>query len=64
LGVEYRGIADDYGNTDHTPEMLKPDIWLANHNEYYDLEGERQQAHTDGVPRGLILKNTGVGCGQ
>ena len=30
-------------------EMLKPDIWLAQHNEYYDLEGKRQRAQTEGV---------------
>ena len=29
--------------------MLKPDIWLAQHNEYYDLEGKRQRAETEGV---------------
>ena len=29
--------------------MLKPDIWLAQHNEYYDLEGKRQRAQTEGV---------------
>ena len=28
--------------------MLKPDIWLAQHNEYYDLEGKRERA-TKGV---------------
>lgn len=30
-------------------EMLKPDIWLAQPNEYYDLEGKRQRSQTDGV---------------
>jgi metallo-beta-lactamase class B len=30
-------------------EMLKPDIWLAQHNEYYDLEGKRKRAETEGV---------------
>ena len=29
--------------------MLKPDIWLAQHNEYYDLEGKRERARTEGV---------------
>jgi len=29
--------------------MLKPDIWLAQHNEYYDLEGKRRRAQTEGV---------------
>jgi metallo-beta-lactamase class B len=45
----YPGIADDYRNTHHKLEMLKPDIWLAQHNEYYDLEGKRQRAQTEDV---------------
>ena len=45
----YPGIADDYRNTHHVLEMLKPDIWLAQHNEYYDLEGKRARAATEGV---------------
>jgi metallo-beta-lactamase class B len=45
----YPGIADDYRRTHHMLEMLKPDIWLAQHNEYYDLEGKRQRAQTEGV---------------
>ncbi|HTM71960.1 MAG TPA: subclass B3 metallo-beta-lactamase [Pseudolabrys sp.] len=45
----YPGIADDYRRTHHFLEMLKPDIWLAQHNEYYDLDGKRQRAQTDGV---------------
>lgn len=45
----YPGIADDYRRTHHALEMLKPDIWLAQHNEYYDLEGKRERAKTDGV---------------
>lgn len=45
----YPGIADDYRRTHHVLEMLKPDIWLAQHNEYYDLEGKRQRAQTEGV---------------
>jgi metallo-beta-lactamase class B len=28
--------------------MLRPDIWLAQHNEYYDLEGKRRRARTQG----------------
>jgi len=35
--------------THHFLEMLKPDIWLAQPNEYYDLEGKRQRSQTDGV---------------
>ncbi|MFB6419612.1 MULTISPECIES: subclass B3 metallo-beta-lactamase [Bradyrhizobium] len=45
----YPGIADDYRRTHHALEMLRPDIWLAQHNEYYDLEGKRERARTEGV---------------
>ena len=45
----YPGIADDYRHTHHFLEMLKPDIWLAQHNEYYDFESKRQRAQTEGV---------------
>jgi metallo-beta-lactamase class B len=45
----YPGIADDFRNTHHKLEMLKPDIWLAQHNEYYDLEGKRKRAEAEGV---------------
>jgi metallo-beta-lactamase class B len=45
----YPGIAEDYRRTHHVLEMLKPDIWLAQHNEYYDLEGKRERAESQGV---------------
>jgi metallo-beta-lactamase class B len=45
----YPGIADDYRRTHHLLETLKPDIWLAQHNEYYDLAGKRERARTEGV---------------
>lgn len=45
----YPGIAEDYRRTHHALEMLKPDIWLAQHNEYYDLEGKRRRAETGGI---------------
>lgn len=45
----YPGIADDFRKTHHMLEMLKPDIWLAQHNEYYDFEGKRKRAETEGV---------------
>jgi metallo-beta-lactamase class B len=45
----YPGITEDYRRTHHFLEMLKPDIWLAQHNEYYDLEGKLARAKTDGV---------------
>jgi metallo-beta-lactamase class B len=45
----YPGIEDDFRRTHHMLEMLKPDIWLAQHNEYYDFEGKRRRAETEGV---------------
>jgi metallo-beta-lactamase class B len=45
----YPGIATDYRRTHHFLEMLKPDIWLAQHNEYYDFEGKRKRAETEGI---------------
>jgi metallo-beta-lactamase class B len=47
--ASYPGIADDYRRTHHMLEMLRPDIWLAQHNEYYDLAGKRERARTEGV---------------
>lgn len=45
----YPGIEHDYRRTHHTLEMLKPDIWLAQHNEYYDFEGKAKRAATEGM---------------
>jgi metallo-beta-lactamase class B len=45
----YPGINQDYRDTLHFLESLRPDIWLAHHNEYYDLEGKRKRAATEGV---------------
>ena len=45
----YPGIAEDYRRTHHVLEMLKPDIWLAQHNEYYDLEAKRERAESQGA---------------
>ncbi len=45
----YPGITNDYRHTHHFLEMLKPDIWLAQHNEYYDLDGKRERAKTEGI---------------
>uniref|UniRef100_UPI0035B4D567 subclass B3 metallo-beta-lactamase n=1 Tax=Aestuariivirga sp. TaxID=2650926 RepID=UPI0035B4D567 len=45
----YPGINADYRNTLHALEMLQPDIWLAQHNEFYDLAGKRQRAKTEGI---------------
>jgi metallo-beta-lactamase class B len=45
----YPGMPEDYRRTHHALEMLKPDIWLGHHNEYYDLAGKRQRAKTEGT---------------
>jgi metallo-beta-lactamase class B len=46
---EYPGINQDYRNTLHFLEMLEPDIWGGHHTEYFDLEGKRKRAATEGV---------------
>lgn len=45
----YPGIADDYRRTHHVWELLKPDIWGGHHTEYFDLEGKRKRAASEGV---------------
>jgi metallo-beta-lactamase class B len=45
----YPGIEDDLRRTHHAIEMLKPDLWLAQHNEYYDLAGKTERAKTEGL---------------
>lgn len=45
----YPGIGEDFRRTHHFLEMLKPDIWLAQHNEYYDLEGKMERSKKEGV---------------
>jgi metallo-beta-lactamase class B len=45
----YPGITEDYRRTHHMHELLKPDIWLGHHTEYFDLEGKRKRAQTEGV---------------
>jgi metallo-beta-lactamase class B len=45
----YPGINADYRRTLHRLEMLKPDIWLGHHTEYFDLNGKRKRAQTEGV---------------
>lgn len=45
----YPGINADYRRTHHVLEMLQPDIWLAQHNEYYDFATKRVRAETEGV---------------
>jgi metallo-beta-lactamase class B len=46
---EYPGINQDYRDTLHFLESLRPDIWLAHHTEYFDLEGKRKRIATEGV---------------
>jgi metallo-beta-lactamase class B len=41
---EYPGINQDYRETLHFLESLHPDIWLAHHTEYFDLEGKRKRS--------------------
>jgi metallo-beta-lactamase class B len=45
----YPGITGDFRGTHHKLEILRPDIWLAQHNEYYNLEGKRKRAQIEGV---------------
>lgn len=45
----YPGINDDYRNTLHELEMVKPDIWLAPHNEYYGFARKRELAKAEGA---------------
>jgi metallo-beta-lactamase class B len=45
----YPGIDVDYRNTHHALELLKPDIWAGHHTEYFDLEGKRKRAATEGL---------------
>ncbi|MNP53850.1 hypothetical protein D3C76_1483610 [compost metagenome] len=37
---DYPDIADDYRRTHHFLEMLKPDMWFAQHTEYFDMAGK------------------------
>ena len=45
----YPGIEDDYRRTLQTWEMLKPDIWLAHHTEYFGMNAKREHAANEGV---------------
>jgi metallo-beta-lactamase class B len=44
----YPGIADDYRRTFRTLGSLKPDVWLAAHNEVYGLDAKRARAAKEG----------------
>lgn len=45
----YKGIGDDFRRTFRTLEGLKPDIWLAPHNEVYGLDAKLAKAAKDGI---------------
>src|SRR4029077_16551461 len=45
----YTGINQDYRNTLHFLESLRPDIWGGHHTEYFNLEEKRKRAATEGV---------------
>ena len=45
----YPGIADDYRRTFDTLASLKPDIFLGAHASFFDFEGKRARAKTEGV---------------
>jgi len=45
----YPGMTEDYRRTHHKWEMLKPDIFLGHHTEYFDLEGRAKRAQIEGV---------------
>ena len=45
----YKGIEDNYRRTFRTLEALKPDVWLAPHNEFYGLDAKLARTAKDGV---------------
>jgi metallo-beta-lactamase class B len=45
----YEGIGGDYRRTFRTLEGLRPDIWLAPHNEAYDLDAKLARAAKGGT---------------
>jgi metallo-beta-lactamase class B len=45
----YPGIADDFRRTFDRLASLKPDIFLAAHASFFDLEGKRARMKTEGV---------------
>lgn len=47
--ADYPGIADDYRNTHHFLEMLKPDLWFGFHAEYFDMLGKYSRMPKEGV---------------
>ena len=49
VNPSYPGINADYRRTLHFWETLQPDIWLGHHTEYFDLEGKRARAGSEGI---------------
>ena len=45
----YPGIADDFRRTFDRLASLKPDIFLAAHASFFDLEGKRARMKTEGA---------------
>jgi metallo-beta-lactamase class B len=45
----YEGIGDDYRRTFHILERLKPDVWLAPHNDVDGLDAKLARAAKDGT---------------
>ena len=45
----YPGITDDFRRTFERLASLKPDIFLAAHASFFDLDGKRERMKTDGV---------------
>jgi metallo-beta-lactamase class B len=45
----YPGITEDYRRTLHILEMLKPDIFLAAHCEYFGFDDKQTRAASEGV---------------
>ncbi|MGO7041555.1 hypothetical protein ACCS60_24705 [Rhizobium acaciae] len=46
---DYPGIAQDYRNTHHFLEMLRPDMWFGFHTEYFDMEGKYARMAKEGA---------------
>ncbi len=60
----YPGIENNFRNTLHTLEMLKPDIWLSSHTDFFNFEEKHKRAASEGVnawvdPEGYRLRIAG-----
>ncbi|TDW44288.1 metallo-beta-lactamase class B [Flavobacterium sp. 270] len=45
----YAGIENNYRSTLNKLEMLKPDIWLSCHTDFFDFENKRNRAAAEGI---------------